>query len=114
MAVLERDGHSSGTDVLCAMDGVGREGRLTLLAVGDDRRAGLLETSNRVAYRGVEEGVHPIRRKAPLHAFDELESSRDGTDGFGRKSHGAKLIEIGCECQSPHASSPGRVSARGR
>ena len=54
--------------VLEAGDRVRREARLALLAVGDDRRAGLLEARERVAHRVVVEGVELLGSMLPVAA----------------------------------------------
>jgi hypothetical protein len=63
---------------------------LALLAIGDDRRARLLEASDRVADRLLEQGLEGgvIAVAAGLgHGIDEGLRTRDATDGLGRDVH---------------------------
>ena len=60
---------------------------LSLFAVGDDRRAGLLETPDRVAYGVVEESLELVRRDLSgggrSHTFDEGRRAGNAANRFG-------------------------------
>ncbi len=97
VAVREGNRHAARGEVREPVDRVGREARLSLLAVGDDGRPGLLEAADRVAHGAVEEGLERVFPDAPLpegaHAVHELDRTGNAADGFGGYSHGKNLYE---------------------
>src|SRR2546428_12162370 len=87
MAVREGDGDAVGSQVLQAVDWVGRKARLSLFTVGDHRGAGCLELLDGVPDRLLVEGVE-ARLCNPsavelCDAFEELARPRDTPDRFG-------------------------------
>ena len=95
VTVLERDGHAPTGKVGQAGDRVGREARLALFAVGDDRRTGRLEAPERVAHGVVVQGVELLGRDPPgggrLHAVDQCLGPWDAADRFGGECHPAMV-----------------------
>jgi hypothetical protein len=86
--VGEGDHRAVGREVLQAVERIGHEARLGLLAVGDHGGARALEALDRLANRLVLEPAKLLGRQRARaegdHAFEERLRSRDAADGFGR------------------------------
>jgi hypothetical protein len=87
VAVLERDRDASRSEVGESGDGIGREARFSLFAVGDDGRACLLEAADRVRDGGLVERLQSVCPDAPgaerADAFDQLLGTWNTSDRLG-------------------------------
>lgn len=65
MAVVEGDRDPATDEAGQTGHRVGRETRLALFAVGDDRGAGLVEAAKGVAHGVIEQGIELLRADVP-------------------------------------------------
>src|SRR5262249_23422522 len=99
MAILKGYHHPFGSKIVGSVERIGREARLCLLAIRDNRGAGLLESPDRVVEGLGIPGIHSFLGKTPgtqlLYRIDQRRRARDAADRFCWNRHGKFLIKVG-------------------
>ena len=117
VAVRERDHDAVGREVRHAVERIGHEARLGLLAVRDHGRARLLEALDRIRERLVLKRAELLGRDRSLRerrlSVDQGLRSRDAADGLGR-DHLRSLLVVGRMRASAYDTPSCRTRAGGR